>query len=685
MIPLKIRLKNICQYADFTHEYSPGITGVTGPNGNGKSNFLDPAHYFALTGKAVPGRTKSELLRWGTTSGFTQFTLLHDNITYTLERNVHNSGVNMSWVNALGEKEELTKLAEVDARMVDILGMPFEVFRETCFVPQGKFLDVVDAPHAERMAYFAKISGAAKAETLRGILQTNLNKMPAYPNRTAELQGLDLVIEDNTKALQECNTKVEDLSLLIGSATEEVKEAKTKLLLPLESVHLGNVQRAQEACTKAKKDKADALQKAQIVDVPSAPPVPADETATYSIHIKLPALKSAYEEAVQAYTLAVQKEPKSVAEADDKGLKELQAWLADNKAAYSLALNKVCPTCKREYTFTSDPDVLIKEYTEKNKAYTSLYTQVEGQKTAHKAYTSAYTLWSTNVTKLGCARDTAKQTYDNSLAVAQDFDLPGYTQKVQAYNAYAAYVTKSAGIRKQLETLDTAIGKAEGQLQAVQVEKFITQEEADRCNTLVMGMQSLEEQWNQLKSEKKEIETRLTLYKQQLITYRKEQDLYESTLSNRVLLETCRDILHREQLPKLVMRRMLVALNSRISFFLEQFKTAYTAQLNDDFDFMCSFRNGQKDKPAKSLSGGQKVALALAFRLALSDVMGSAMPMLILDEPTVFLDDDNVESVRDVLYEAKKYTEKGSYILIATHEAALYTAFSQIVETQGEA
>ena len=59
MIPTKLILKNFCQYAVFVFDYQPGVTGIIGSNGAGKSNLLDEAQFFAFTGES--SKNKSDL------------------------------------------------------------------------------------------------------------------------------------------------------------------------------------------------------------------------------------------------------------------------------------------------------------------------------------------------------------------------------------------------------------------------------------------------------------------------------------------------------------------------------------------------------------------------------------------------------------------------------------------------
>ena len=51
MRPSSSDIYNFCQHAYKHFEYMYGITGIVGSNGAGKSNFIDEAQFFAITGK----------------------------------------------------------------------------------------------------------------------------------------------------------------------------------------------------------------------------------------------------------------------------------------------------------------------------------------------------------------------------------------------------------------------------------------------------------------------------------------------------------------------------------------------------------------------------------------------------------------------------------------------------------
>jgi exonuclease SbcC len=91
-----------------------------------------------------------------------------------------------------------------------------------------------------------------------------------------------------------------------------------------------------------------------------------------------------------------------------------------------------------------------------------------------------------------------------------------------------------------------------------------------------------------------------------------------------------------------------------------------------DVDIVCYGRNGEIDM--NCLSGGEKVAVALALRLAIAYMMGSnKLDFIVLDEPTTHLDAERRKSMVKIISEAfKDGNGPLSQIIIITHDAEIF-------------
>ena len=77
----------------------------------------------------------------------------------------------------------------------------------------------------------------------------------------------------------------------------------------------------------------------------------------------------------------------------------------------------------------------------------------------------------------------------------------------------------------------------------------------------------------------------------------------------------------------------------------------------------------------ESLSGGEKVSVALALRLGMANLLGSSnLNLMILDEPTTHLDAERKKSLVEVLAQLSKIgkTQTAMQFLIITHDAEIF-------------
>lgn len=81
------------------------------------------------------------------------------------------------------------------------------------------------------------------------------------------------------------------------------------------------------------------------------------------------------------------------------------------------------------------------------------------------------------------------------------------------------------------------------------------------------------------------------------------------------------------------------------------------------------------DKKFEQLSGAQMVAVGLSLRLALLKVMGECVPIMLVDEPTTFLDDDRKNDISKLL----AHMGSASQCFVSTHDDNIIGSNSVII------
>ena len=145
-------------------------------------------------------------------------------------------------------------------------------------------------------------------------------------------------------------------------------------------------------------------------------------------------------------------------------------------------------------------------------------------------------------------------------------------------------------------------------------------------------------------------------------------------------LEDVRGVLHRDVLPKMAALNYLELMQTEINDMLLRFDSPFLVEATEDLSFTANFKDGRKI-PAARLSGGEKVLLALAFRVVVNDVFAKDLGVLILDEPTAGLDEGNLSCIRIAVDKLKELSaSRGLQVIMITHERELHNMFDNVIE-----
>ena len=134
---------------------------------------------------------------------------------------------------------------------------------------------------------------------------------------------------------------------------------------------------------------------------------------------------------------------------------------------------------------------------------------------------------------------------------------------------------------------------------------------------------------------------------------------------------------HYREGPRIMSQNVMRDLTACVNSYLDQFNAPFVVEAEEEgFGFRCCFIDGRTmpdpHPDASLLSGGQKVALAIAFRMAIYMTFGGELGLLSLDEPTAYLDEASIEHLGELLQKVGEVARnKGLQILMATHEKAI--------------
>ncbi len=119
----------------------------------------------------------------------------------------------------------------------------------------------------------------------------------------------------------------------------------------------------------------------------------------------------------------------------------------------------------------------------------------------------------------------------------------------------------------------------------------------------------------------------------------------------------------------------------------------YLQSFNLDFDdisidenFDIKVTQNSMEQTLESLSGGEKTALAIAIRLSVTEYVLEIISIIIMDEPTNFLDEDRRNNLKDIILYSLKGENIVPQMIMITHHSELISvadASYEIIKTAG--
>lgn len=173
MRPIKLEIQAFGPYKektslDFTSLGDQNLFLISGATGAGKTTIFD-AIVYALYGKTSGSsrdinELKSQLANDSTVS-YVRLTFMIHGKTYTVERTPKQKRptkrglirIQNAEVTLEGEDFTLSKTQEVDNKLVEILGLSADQFRQIVMLPQGEFKKLLEASSGEKEAILRTI------------------------------------------------------------------------------------------------------------------------------------------------------------------------------------------------------------------------------------------------------------------------------------------------------------------------------------------------------------------------------------------------------------------------------------------------------------------------------------------------------------------------------------------------
>ena len=198
----------------------------------------------------------------------------------------------------------------------------------------------------------------------------------------------------------------------------------------------------------------------------------------------------------------------------------------------------------------------------------------------------------------------------------------------------------------------------------------------------------LQEERNRIHGEARELEGRIKELSRQIVDLRNEIKRLESAKEKYEKLERffnslkkIRDLFHKDgPLQNAIRGDAAMRIEDNARSFLQEFSLPFfDLRVDRDFNILVYGRDGVQT--LDSLSGGEKVALALVIRLAIAAALtGEALELMIMDEPTIHLDSDRRRELVNLLKNFRGGSRMISQLIVVSHDRELEEAADVVYE-----
>lgn len=256
--------------------------------------------------------------------------------------------------------------------------------------------------------------------------------------------------------------------------------------------------------------------------------------------------------------------------------------------------------------------------------------------------------------------------YDAYMEAKSQLKLIGDEEElVEAYKAAVNGVEKARAAISDIEREISALGYSEEEYNRVRGE---VDEAGARLEEKKMELAKLEGEERQLSDRLERLEARVKEFEEKEAEAKKLEAFVN-------LLEKIRWAYGKDGVQKLIRATARPLIEAYTREYLNRFNLEYSdVRLDDDYEITVIGPSGSQSVDA--VSGGERVALAIALRMAVARVIaGGRVSTMIMDEPTVFLDEERRRELIEIL--KKAFREEAKVIpqlIIVSHDRELEDA-----------
>ena len=662
-----IELVDFLAHSETKLEFADGVTIFVGDNGAGKSSIID-AITFSLFGQHTRKSNKG-LIRRGTNQGFTKVKFTINGKQYETVRKIDSKGSLSATFSEITNNErvqiaagERKQFGESMTEQVEkIIGMDFEKLKIASIVQQGELNSIINAKPKEFKELLNAIIGIDKldvaSESMKKVIKEFREKIKTdlgYDDTHIEILERDF--EKYKQDVKEAEPEKNQLESKQKETQEELKTLQKEL--EIETPKIDKIKqlelRKNELLTYVKNTIGEIQQQISENErkIRDCEGCFEEIKLKKDFEIKIQKVEEAVEETLKK----IQEMSSQIASLKEKQILASKLQLKDNK----------CPVCdstveKLNPFFQEDhiKDEIIK-----------LQENIKLKEKERDMYTQKRKEFLEKVQKTRDAEATLR-----AHSISNQEELTKIQKETQIQKEKVPLINNNnlkqiSQIDNHAELIFENISKLEVETKGFNEKEFLNLKKTIMQKQTVVSQ--IDQQMGGVLEKIHKAEKQIDVIQKSIFELRKVKG-YISRLDKIQTNIFSRDGSVATSLRSWALNSISVKASEYLSFLNTKIQRIALSEKARDVSIACYSKTEVLE--LESLSGGEKVSVALALRLGMASLLGSSnLNLMILDEPTTHLDAERKKSLVRVLSQLSEISNSQSpmQFLIITHDAEIF-------------
>lgn len=664
-----IELGDFLSHSNTKLEFQKGVTVFVGDNGAGKSSIID-AITFSLFGQHTRKSNKG-LIKRGANQGFAKISFSINDKQYEAVRKIDNKGtlsatfseiINGDRIEiAAGERKQFGE--SMTHEIEKTIGLNFEKLKIASIVQQGELNAIINAKPKEFKELLNAIIGIDKldvaSESMKIVnkeFREKIKEKIGFDDTHLEILARDLEKHEND--IQEAKPEKNKLETNQEKLKIEVDELRKKI--ETEAPKIDKINQLEQRKKELIKYAKEAIQ-----DIQNQISVNERKIHDCEGCFEHTVLKSDLESKIQKVEQAIEDTLKKIqvmtnqiASLKEKQLLASKLQLKDNK----------CPVCD------SDVQKLNPLFQEEHlkEEMTHLQEEIISKEKERAMYNQKRKEFSEKLQRSRDAEATLRaHSINNKEELVQiQEDVKIKKQNIQNIPSIGGSLIEISQIDSHAKIIFENITKLESETRGFDEQEFSNLKKL--VNEKQMNLSQLDQQIGAILEKISKGEQQIKLI-QNAISELKIVKEYVGNLNEIQMNVFSRDGPVATSLRSWALNTISAKASEYLTLLNTKIQRIALSEKTRDISIACFSKNEVLE--LESLSGGEKVSVALALRLGMASLLGASnLNLMILDEPTTHLDAERKKSLVGVLSQLSNISssETRMQFLIITHDAEIF-------------